>query len=712
MLSVDVTNTSEVIDGVTGVVVGLDPTWVQLVLPVVSLFPEATGTLTFRFDIPPSCPAGEIPLMVRVFSTIDASIVSEHDVMLVVEPIEAAELAMRPSLVNGGTEAQMSAVITNTGNVPTEFRVEAVEPTRVLECTVNPPTVVVPPGEERAVVIIARGRRPWFGNPVNRTINVEAFSPELELATTGRFNQRPRIARGVVTALILVGIILLWAVIFLWVIDALSSKAAATKTVNKGFLDGTTVFAMEHIGGQVYGRVTAASTDLGLERITVEAFRVDQDGNRGEAAASTATAEDGTYLLESLVPGMYQVRFSAEGFKEAWCADDAGKMDLLVQPVDEDIPSVRCAVALEGDPGSLTITVDVPSGATDTATVTVQQVVPAKTTRPEPAAVTQTGPNTFVAEPLVTPAQYEVIIAFPGFEPSTSVVEVGGGDQPILDPSTLAAHRGTISGTVTDAGGQLLGNVTVTLRSGPLELKVLTPTLGAKGSFKFDNLTTPGNYVLTFELDGYSSSTISLELKPGASNTGVAARLVAGEGSITGTVSATTANGTSTLGGVVVTVTGVDFTAKTATLTGSVGNGTYSLSGLPTPGVYTVSFVAPGFISEYTTVQYVAPGQQIRNITLVQSVAQIRGTVTVAGIAKGGVYIELSDGAIVRSTTSASSPAGSFSFLDLNPGTYTLTFWTSHIVQGVVQPANATIQVKVGPGGLVQQTYDIPNGPP
>jgi len=54
MLSVDVTNTSEVIDGVTGVVVGLDPTWVQLVLPVVSLFPEATGTLTFRLDIPPS----------------------------------------------------------------------------------------------------------------------------------------------------------------------------------------------------------------------------------------------------------------------------------------------------------------------------------------------------------------------------------------------------------------------------------------------------------------------------------------------------------------------------------------------------------------------------------------------------------------------------------------------------------------------------------
>ena len=47
-LDVEVTNTSAIIDGLTAVVLGLEPAWVQLTQPVVTLFPEATGTLTLR----------------------------------------------------------------------------------------------------------------------------------------------------------------------------------------------------------------------------------------------------------------------------------------------------------------------------------------------------------------------------------------------------------------------------------------------------------------------------------------------------------------------------------------------------------------------------------------------------------------------------------------------------------------------------------------
>ena len=35
VFDIEVTNTSEVIDGVTATISGLDPSWVQLVLPVV-----------------------------------------------------------------------------------------------------------------------------------------------------------------------------------------------------------------------------------------------------------------------------------------------------------------------------------------------------------------------------------------------------------------------------------------------------------------------------------------------------------------------------------------------------------------------------------------------------------------------------------------------------------------------------------------------------
>src|SRR4051812_39800192 len=126
-LDIEVTNTSDVIDGITAEVFGLDPAWVPLVQPVVTLFPDTSGTLTLRFILPTSCAAGESMITVRVFSTIDDSRSEEPPVWITVEPVEAAVLEMRPSLVEGGTHAEMRAVVTNTGNVATEFSITALE---------------------------------------------------------------------------------------------------------------------------------------------------------------------------------------------------------------------------------------------------------------------------------------------------------------------------------------------------------------------------------------------------------------------------------------------------------------------------------------------------------------------------------------------------------------------------------------------------------
>ena len=128
-LDVEVTNTSPIIDGLTAQVIGLDPGWVQLVQPVVTLFPETTGTLTLRFDVPPSCPAGESALTVRVHSTVDPDRSEDHVVWLVVEAVELAELEMRPSLVEGGSHAGMQALVHNLGNAVSELAITALEPT-------------------------------------------------------------------------------------------------------------------------------------------------------------------------------------------------------------------------------------------------------------------------------------------------------------------------------------------------------------------------------------------------------------------------------------------------------------------------------------------------------------------------------------------------------------------------------------------------------
>ena len=82
------------------------------------------------------------------------------------------------------------------------------------------------------------------------------------------------------------------------------------------------------------------------------------------------------------------------------------------------------------------------------------------------------------------------------------------------------------------------------------------------------------------------AAALSVTLAPAQQVTGIAITLLPGVGSITGTV--TTPTGAA-VGGVTVTASDGSLTVTTATL--SLGQpGTYTLSGLPVPGTYTVTF--------------------------------------------------------------------------------------------------------------------------
>ena len=133
-LDIEVVNTSDVIDGVTATVFGLDAAWVQMSPPVLTLFPESVGRLTLLFDVPTVCPAGDSILLVRISSTVDPSRHVEHDVWLTVDPVEAATLVLRPSVIVGGRTADIDVQVTNLGNVTTEFVIAGLEPTRAVEC--------------------------------------------------------------------------------------------------------------------------------------------------------------------------------------------------------------------------------------------------------------------------------------------------------------------------------------------------------------------------------------------------------------------------------------------------------------------------------------------------------------------------------------------------------------------------------------------------
>jgi hypothetical protein len=127
-------------------------------------------------------------------------------------------------------------------------------------------------------------------------------------------------------------------------------------------------------------------------------------------------------------------------------------------------------------------------------------------------------------------------------------------------------------------------------------------------------------------------------------------------------------------------VLGEGITSETTTLTtGGPGGGagSFTVSGLPVPGDYTLSIEAPGYQTESLRATFLGGAQQdFGAIDLVPTTATIDGRVDAAGGGGlGGVRITLSDGTMrVRTTTSATNPAGAFSFASTPPGAHTMTF--------------------------------------
>ncbi len=687
-LDIEVTNTSDVIDGISAEVYGLDPAWVPLVQPVVTLFPDTSGTLTIRFILPTSCVAGESMITVRVFSTIDDRRHEEHPVWITVEPVEAATLEMRPSLVEGGTHAEMRAVITNTGNVATEFSVTALEPTRALECSVVPPTVLVEPGQQGEVVMYAEGRRPFIGQVLSRNIEITATSPNLELTQSARFMQKPRIPRGLITALILALIIVLWATIFLLVVQYMRSRAAPAKAVPATWAAGTREVKISDVAASLGGTVVAASNSQGLARITVEAWR--KTKGTYEAAASAVTGDDGTFTLGALLPGTYKVKFSADGFDTVWnsnAATEATAPEISVNPL-ATLTGINAVIT--GKSGTLIGQVAAPQGnGAAPATVTVT-LIPANTSQkvPAPQVLTTNGP--FTVTGLTTPATYEVSVARPGFDPQVSRVDLNGGQSGVLDTASLAAANGSIKGRVVDGAGNGLGNVKVVLRSGAIEKSIVTPTVGDVGSYTLDGLPTPRTYVITFTLDGFTSATVALDLSGGENKEGINAQLIGGAGTIIGTARDVNNN---RLGGVKVVVTKGAIRAETATLTtggGPTGTGSYSVSNLPVPGLYTVTFSLDGYQSETRQIDLLGATATppVVDIVLHLASSTLNGTVHVTGGQANlnvGLTVELSDGSTVRTAVTTSTPAGFYSFAGVPEGTYTLRVFGAGVVQRVVR---------------------------
>ena len=704
-VEIAVTNNADVIDGITAIIDGINPDWIRLDQPLISLFPEASGQLALVFDIPRSCPAGDYLVIVRIVSTLDADRQTVHDFWLTVTPAPALTVTVTPRIVTGGSVGRFTATVQNTGNTTADVMVEALEPTREIDCTPDPTSVVIPQEQEAPVEIELRGKRPWFGDPVTRTITVTARTGDVAVEELVTFRQWAKIPRGLLTALILASIVLLWAFIFLFVVTELRRTEDPAKAVGTDFMTGPENIPIARVAATIEGMAIATTTGEGIPRITVEALRLTSDGTL-ESVGSAATGDDGTYSLQSLIPGTYKVRYSSSGYQTVWFqngGDAATAEEIRLDPLDvvDDLN-----VEMVGDLGELFGEIAVPPDALGVPlTVTATQVVERSdgtTGGGAEVAPVVTTDGKFTLTGLATPATYLITVTGDGFQTQQFEQTLTGGQTTVLNTVQLSAATGTISGTVRDGNGIPLGGVAITARSGDLVIRSVTPTTGNVGQFQIIGLPTPQTYSITFEFPGYTSTTIALSLEAGQNRSGVDVRLFGGNGTVTGV--AVGQDGTA-IGGATVTVLGDNTESTTTTLTtGGVGGGpgTFTVTDLPVPGNYTISITASGFQTETLSAFFLGGAEQnLGQVVLLPSTSTVVGAVSTGGAGLGEVEITLSDGTPrTRVTRSASNPAGAYSFAGIAPGSYTVRFtkagFTTKVVSvQVVAGVNATVNTSL-----------------
>jgi hypothetical protein len=671
-VSVQVLNSTPVIETIRVGLVGLMAESVVQLPEEVTLFPDEATLITVELRFHATLPSGFHEGLVVVEGESGQYLPSELPLRVRVPESPAARLSVEPPLRIGGKKGTFDITVDNDGNTPLNLLVRATDANRQLKLYVSNPSLRLRVDQSGIASLVAVGKRPLTGSPIEHLITVTADRGELTETAEVTFRQKPRLTPGIITIMVLSLIVALWALAMLFGVRTALAPAPPMKALPATFAAGEGV-GMEDldpvaVGGTITGMVSASSTGQPLPRVTVEAF-----DTRGQLVTATATGDDGTYELAGLLPRQYQLRMRAEGYQEQWWP--GGGPTPIAVPASgaaEDIDLTL--VGLPGALGGQAI-----AGDGEVAEIRVEVVaIDLAGGESAPTATVADANGLWSVSGLTTPATYRITYRSDGYAPVEMTQPVGGGEQVVVNPSRLPAAPGGISGTVVDRDGVPLGGVEVTAQRGEFVLATMTPTTGEVGAFDLPELETPGTYLLTFSLDGYAAETRAVRLNPGESREGMQVELGAATGAVMGRVSTTDGRD---LGGVRVTVSGGGTVLTTDTFTsGDIGS--FRLAGLPVPGIYTVTFDLEGYARQTVQVQLDRSNPQVfAEAWMSASVGRITGRVIDDGTGQpiGATTISISDGETVRETTTASAPAGQigrFNVGDLPPGTYTVTATT------------------------------------
>ncbi len=785
-ITVDVINTGEVIDGVTARVLGLPEQHVSSRPAVLPLFPDAAGQLTLTLALPTSFPAGRHPMTVQVHSRQMGTAPGYVDVDLVVPQAPAFDLSARPQLVRAHRSARFVLTVANRGNVAMDVALTASDPERAISVTLLPSRLTVPAGQGADVLVSVRGPRMLLGSDLDRPMTLTGVArpaaqatgptpvPPLPVADDGppgelqpadepltetipiTLRQRPWFTRGMLTALILLTIIALWAAVFLFGLDKVFAGDPMTKSAPASFFATATApptgqnaavspaagvapagsggssatvgrtgtspasgpsavaeppagalpktGAMPAgLGGTVAGTVTAATDGDPVGRILVEALRTRADGST-VVVSSAATQLDGTYQVAGLFPGTYRLRFSAAGFTTVFHPAAAAQATAAPVTVASGVITADVDAVIIGRPATITGSID-PGDTVDkvVAVVTVRPLA-GKSQGKVIASVRTTATGAYTIGNLPAPAHYQLVFTAAGYQPTTLQTDVTGGARRFEPSVLLSAGPGQIVGTVTD-GSTPLGGITVSTTVGVTAVTTGTPTTGQVGQFVLGQLPTPATYVITLSGPGFGATTVVVDLGPGQADNNLKVVLARGTGKVSGVLVDAAGNG---IGGAVVTVGGAADPPTTTTLTdGAIGS--FSLDGLPSPGQYTLDFTVPGYAEATVPVDLTgtAPVAPLR-VVMSAALGRISGQVTGPGGAPlPGAGVTATDGKrtwpVTSTAASGSVPNGGYVIDQLPAGIYTITATSP---TGVSRTALVTVTA----GGVSTQDFPLSDG--
>ena len=379
----------------------------------------------------------------------------------------------------------------------------------------------------------------------------------------------------------------------------------------------------------------------------------------GAASQTTTTNSSGTFSFSSVANGSYSVAVTAPANSSVLPASQTAVVNganlTLAQNfiITTNVATYSLAGTVSGSGNSgLKITL---AGANTGSTLTNSSgafsfsgLVAGATT------VTPTAASGFI----VTPQTVSVNPSNPANPTNVNFV------------STAIPTTFTVSGTVS---GSVVAGVTVTLSQGATTLQ--TVTTNAQGAYSFATPVANGSYVVTPSYTATSFAPLSSGVTVSGANVTVPAFVASAASGSAYIISGTVLNAS---GGAVGVPVDVSLNTTPVTTVQSAANGSYTFPAAPGGVGYIVSGSLTGYTIASNTITTLSANTTV-NLTATAAVtgitSNLSGTISYAGTAPGGIFIDIIDTACACNTPSQSTwiaAPGAFTIRGVPPGTYTL----------------------------------------